>query len=130
MAEATGFSERTVRRILKEWEEHEEAGISFGTPGKKHNNPHRVTDIDDFDKCAFRRIIHKVYIDEITVPTIGKLKKTLGSNISYTGSSTSLRRIVKRLGFKWKKIRINRSVLIETRRDVCSTRLLSHPTKV
>jgi hypothetical protein len=31
VAEDTGVSERPVRRILKEGEEHEEQGTSFGT---------------------------------------------------------------------------------------------------
>jgi DNA-binding Lrp family transcriptional regulator len=33
VAEATGVSESTIRRILKEREELEEQGISFGRPG-------------------------------------------------------------------------------------------------
>jgi hypothetical protein len=36
VAEATGLSGRTIRRILKGREEHEQ-GTSFGMPGKKHN---------------------------------------------------------------------------------------------
>jgi hypothetical protein len=37
--QATGVSERTIRRILKKRERHEEQGTSLGTPGKKHNVP-------------------------------------------------------------------------------------------
>jgi transcription initiation factor TFIIIB Brf1 subunit/transcription initiation factor TFIIB len=33
VAEATGVSERTIRGILKEREEHEEQATSFGMPG-------------------------------------------------------------------------------------------------
>jgi hypothetical protein len=39
MAEATLLSERTIRRILNKQKEHEEGGISFGTPGRIHNAP-------------------------------------------------------------------------------------------
>jgi predicted transcriptional regulator len=58
VAKATGVSERTIRRTLKEREKHEEQGTSHGTPGKKHNVPKRITVTDNFDKCVVRCTIH------------------------------------------------------------------------
>jgi hypothetical protein len=82
-AEATGVSERTIRRILKERERHEEQGTSLGTPGKKHNVPKRVTEIDNFDKCVVRRAIHNFYAQEVTVPTIAKLLVKLKLSVDF-----------------------------------------------
>jgi DeoR/GlpR family transcriptional regulator of sugar metabolism len=64
-AEATGVSERTIRRNLKEREEHEEQGTSLATPGTKHNVPKRKTEIHNFDKCVVRRTIHNFYAQEV-----------------------------------------------------------------
>jgi predicted transcriptional regulator len=61
VAEATGVSERTIRRILKGREEHEEQVTSFGMPGKKHNVPKQITQMDNFDKCVVWRTIHSFY---------------------------------------------------------------------
>ena len=113
VAEATGVPERTVRRIISEWKKHDAEGTSFDTPGKKRNVSKRVTDLDDFDKAAIRRTVHNFYIQEGTVPTIPKLLIYLKKNIGYKGGSTSLRTIIKDIGFKWKKTKTNRRVLIE-----------------
>jgi hypothetical protein len=41
MAEATLLSERTIRRILKNQEEHKAEDNSFAMPGRIHNAPER-----------------------------------------------------------------------------------------
>jgi hypothetical protein len=60
--EATKVSERTVTRILREQKKHEAQGTSFSSHGKTHKVTKRLTDIDDFDKCAIRLTIHELYV--------------------------------------------------------------------
>jgi hypothetical protein len=103
VSEATGVSERTIKRILKERKEHEEQGTSFGMPGKKHNVPRRITEIDNLDKCVVRRTIHSLYAQEGTVPTIAKLLVKLKDSINFKGGCSSLRKIIRDLGFRWKR---------------------------
>jgi transposase len=110
--EATKVSERTVRRI-SEQKKHEVEGTSSNTRSKTHKVPKRVTDTDDFDKCVIRRTVHEFYVQEKASPTIPKLLPKLGNRINFKCGTTSLRNIVKELGFRWKKMRNNREVLIK-----------------
>jgi hypothetical protein len=110
---ATKVSERTVRRILGEQKKHEVQGTSFSSHRKTHKVPKCVTDIDDFDKCVIQLTIHEFYVQEKTLPAIPKLLPKLRDRINFNSGSTSLRNIVKELGFLWKKTRSNRAVLIK-----------------
>jgi hypothetical protein len=101
--EATKVSERTIRRISGEQKKHEVEGTSFNTPGKTHKVPKRATDIDDVNKCVIQHTIHEFYVQEKMSPTIPKLLPKLRNRINFKGGSTSLRNIVKELGFRWKK---------------------------
>jgi hypothetical protein len=111
--QATKVSERAVRRILGEQKEHEALGTSFSSHGKTHKVPKRVTDIDDFDKCVIWPTIRAFYVKEKMSPTISQLFPKFRNRINFNGGITSLRNIVKELGFLWKKTRNNRVVLIE-----------------
>jgi hypothetical protein len=79
----------------------------------RHKVPKRVTDIDDLDKCVIRLTIHEFYVQVKTSPTVSKLFPKLTDRINFNDGDTSLRNIVKELGFLWKKTRNNRVVLIE-----------------
>lgn len=112
-AEATKCSESTVRRILKGSKDSEFL-IVFRTPGKnKRLNKKTVTNIDSFDQGVIKRIIHNFHVTEKELPTIGKLLTKLKDDLNFQGSAASLRRILKTLGFKWKRTDTNRKVLIE-----------------
>ena len=113
VAAATGVSQSSVYRILQDRKKQVEEGTSSGTPGKKHNVPKRITDIDDFDSGLIRRTIHNFYAVEQSVPTLKRLVQKLREKNDFTGSVSSLRTIIKNLGFRWKKTRTNRGVLIE-----------------
>lgn len=68
-AAAVGVSERLVTKIngdLKKLKEDEDCETrQFSTPGKKRPNfPKRITGLDDFDKCAVRRIIYDFHIQK------------------------------------------------------------------
>ncbi|GBP59570.1 hypothetical protein EVAR_83289_1 [Eumeta japonica] len=100
-ADATGVSVRTVRNILLEAKQCDSAPI-FRTPGKKRSRNFPVTGINDFEQKAIRRAIQHFHLSNELL-TLEKLRLKLKKDINFTGSRESLRRIIKRLGIKWRK---------------------------
>lgn len=112
-AEATKCSESTVRRIVKGSKDSEFLTV-FRTPGKnKRIKQKPVTEPDSFDQGVIKRMIHNFHDTEKELPTIGKLRRKLQDDLNFQGSATSLRRIIKKMGFKWAKTESNRKLLIE-----------------
>lgn len=70
--------------------------------------------MDSFDICAIRNIVASIYDVRKEVPTLNKIQASARADLNYKGSKTTLRKILKeKLGFKFKKCRQNRMVLIE-----------------
>lgn len=115
-AAATGVSERVVSKInneLKNLVTSEENETSFLTPNKNRKPIKPVTFLDDFDKCVLRRLIYNFHIVERRLPTVKLLKEALHEKIDFKGSETSLRRILKEVGFTWRRTTNDRKALIE-----------------
>ena len=55
-AEATGYSERTVRRIVSDI-----SGTAFISPAKRYTVYRKKIVLDDFDTEALRRLVHDFY---------------------------------------------------------------------
>lgn len=117
---ATGFSERTVRRVVKESkllglnETSPGQGTSVSFPPKKiPNRPKPKTGLDELTRCAVRKIVHRIYVNEKTVPTIKKIHQKLVQEIGFKGGTRSAHKIVKELGFFWRKTKSKSFVLIE-----------------
>lgn len=103
---------KKIRKEKKDLDTTDDTTCSFATPKKKKRSK-IVTDIDDFDKCVIRRKIYNFYKSERSLPSLKLLKNTLAEDLNFKGSVSSLRTIIKELGFKWKKIENNRKILIE-----------------
>lgn len=112
-AAATKTSVSTVQRIIKE-SKSSPFLVVFRTPGKKRPRRNPASDVDDFDKGVIKRCIHNFHFTEKELPTLEKLRAKLHQDINFKGSKTSLGRLIKRIGFKWKKTENNRNILIET----------------
>lgn len=110
-AAATNVSLATVKRIVKE-ANTSDLLTAFRTPGKKRSKTKTITGINDFDKGVIKRCIHKFHKTNKELPTVSKLLVKLRNDLDFRGSYTSLRRIIKDLGFRWRKTERNR-VLIE-----------------
>lgn len=110
---ATNTSVITVRRITTQAANSEFLTV-FRTPGKKRPRSKPITGIDSFDQGVIKRCIHNFHLTNKEIPTVKKLRQKLQEDINFQGSETSLRQIIKELGFKWKKTENNRKVLIET----------------
>ncbi|XP_038207526.1 uncharacterized protein LOC119829196 [Zerene cesonia] len=70
-------------------------------------------DKEAFDQSVIRRCVHNFHLTNKELPTIEKLREKLKQDINFTGSERSLRRVLKQLGFRWKKSENNRKLLIE-----------------
>ena len=79
--------------------------------------------VDYFNCTVIGNKIQEFYTFRRQLPTIRSLHKVLCDDIDFLGSTTSLRKIIKRLGFFWKKTRDNRKVLME-RPNVVPLRLV------
>lgn len=115
-ASATGVGVRTVRKIKAEGDKLASASTypsTFSTPNKKRDPKKPVTELDSFDVCVVRRVIHNFYKTEKCVPTVEKIRQKLQEDINFKGGKTSLRKILRQLGFRWKKTKSNRKILIE-----------------
>lgn len=58
-AEATGYCERTVRRVVGEKKTLE--GAAFVSPAKRYKAERKRIVVDDFDTEAIRRTVHEFY---------------------------------------------------------------------
>lgn len=116
-SEATGISTKTISKILKEQESTEgastSAGPSFSTPKKgRMKKAHRL-ELDDFDYQQIRRKIHDFHLVEKQVVTVNSLLNNLKTEINFSGSRETLRRIIRELGFKFRRVETNRKLLAE-----------------
>lgn len=112
-AEATKTSVTTVSNITAQANSSDLLTV-FRTPGKKRSRAKPVTEIDNFDQGVIKRCIHNYHKLNNELPTVRKLTQKLEEDINFKGSERSLRRIIKSMGFRWKKTENNRKVLIET----------------
>ena len=112
----TGVNRRTIQRVLREIPESQEV-----EPPVKQPPRHQIV-LDDFDLCVIRRTIQTMYEVKKVQPTLSNIRELLVSKIEYSGSITTLRKVLKSLGFTYKRCTQNRKVLME-RPDVVSHRI-------
>lgn len=111
---ATGIGKRTVQRYLKLKE-------VVDTPRKKRTKrPKKFLKVDEFMLGVIRRAVYYFYAQNIP-PTaemvMNKVKEdTAGTNYAFTGGITTFRKILRFLGFRWRKVTQDKSVLIESYR--------------
>lgn len=113
VADACGLSYSTVYRVVKEAGKSPQEDVKFSTPRKKRPKKKTKSELDDFDLCVVRRVINEFHTSEGERPTLKGILRVLKQKINYTGSVFSLRKVVRNLGFRWKKTQTNRKLLIE-----------------
>ena len=118
-SEATGISQSSVKRILAEARSHLAKGkLKFSTPTKKKSSNVTKIIVDDFTKCVIRRKIHDFYINKKTVPTLKKLNRLLKDEDILHCGREYLRKLLKSMGFKWKRCQSSRKILMEKPENV------------
>lgn len=113
VAEALKLSTQIVEKIVQEKKKADGEQSSFTSHLQKRKNLCKNIDIDDFDKGVIRRMIHNFYIVKKQLPTLLRLHNQLKIDINFIGGTSSLYRIIKSLGFRWRKTETNKRLLIE-----------------
>lgn len=122
VAEATGISLASVKRILAENKTVVQTGTQFNTPNKKRHRIKNKTELDDFDLCVVRRTVNEFHKTNGERPTIKTLLPVLKEKINFTGGKWSLGKVLRQLNFRWRKSVNNRKILIE-KSDIRELRL-------
>lgn len=128
VADALGIGRATVARISKEkygessteMEAEDKEDILLSTPNKKRKIVCPVTEIDDFDAAAIRNHIYAYYARG-EYPTLKKLAISLKDSGLFEGSPPSLSKILKKIGFAYKK-NDKRKIIME-RTDIALARI-------
>lgn len=97
--QATGISESSLRRILKEDKNCRQAGTSFSTPNKIRRRKSVKSDLDNFDVAVVRRTVNDFHRQHGERPTLKSLLRVLRENIDFKGSKWALSKILKKIGF-------------------------------
>lgn len=122
-AEACGISKRSIQRIcseVKKIDELPETGPSFSSPRKSYKRAKYVSELDDFDSDVVRRTVHEFY-DRGEYPTSQLILNAIKSKINYSGSLSSIKRLLRNLKFSYKKCSDGRKFLME-RNDIVALR--------
>lgn len=105
-------SKRTIIRIRKSGNLTPDEKLS--TPGKKRKRAdHHKVCVDNFDRRVIVDVIKDFYTNKKIVPTCKKLLPVLREKINFKWSEWALRRLLKDMGFKWRKCGSKRKLLIE-----------------
>lgn len=115
VSSATGVSIRTIGRIIKEGNTppENESDPLFKSPGKKRQRVFSVTGLQDYECYHYRNIIYNFHKSENCRVTLAALQQTLRNTLDWQGQASSLRVVLNKLGFKWRRAHNNRKLLIE-----------------
>ncbi|CAH2099013.1 unnamed protein product [Euphydryas editha] len=108
----TGLSKSMLSKIKKEPTDGQGHLNSPSRKGKKYPRD-KLLDCDDFDRQVIHRCIEEFYLTKKIVPTCKKLLLDLRKKIDFPWGVTSLRKLLKQMGYKWQKYHRNRRILIE-----------------
>lgn len=109
---ATGASKPSICKIQK--------GIK--TPKKTGPKRLRIQEtVDEHDRGAIRRMIQSMYADK-TWPTIAKMYDRVKNELGFQGSQTTFTRILKNMGFTYKKRQSAARNILKERPDIVAKR--------
>ena len=106
-AEATGFSECTVNRVLLEKRKLD--GSSFTSPNKRYTESRERVDVDAFDTDGIPRTVYEFY-DKMEYPTLDKLLQVLKDKMLFKGGRIALWKLFRKIAFMYKKVNDKRYV--------------------
>lgn len=112
-AVATAISERTVTSILKEEKGMPSTSAKFLSPMKKRRKRSSKFDFDIFDTNLIRSTIQNYHIEPNEILSLAKLRSVLKEKKTFDGCLSTLRSLLIKLSYKWRKISSIRRVLHE-----------------
>ena len=121
-ASACDVGIRTVQRIVNESNKSLNTcgSVVLKSPGKNHNRNKPISDLDNFNKDILRGSIFEMYTRG-EFPTAEKLVKIMNEKVGFVGSASSMLRILRGLGFRYKMCNNGRKFLME-RSDIAAAR--------
>jgi len=119
-AKAVGKSECTIKNIRRDFKNANKIGAKVITP-RKIRAPRKRISFDEFDKCVVRRKFLEFYEQKKEIPTLRKLFVYVKRELHFQGERETFRKIVKDLGFRFKKCKDKRQILTE-REDIVARR--------
>lgn len=125
-ADACGVSNTTVRRVCAEGYSTDDvsdlpqAGPSFNSPRKTYKRRKYATELDYFDSDVIRRTVHEFY-EKGEYPTSKLILNSVQQKFNYQGSLASMKRLLKKLKFTYKRCNDGRRFLME-RNDIVALR--------
>ena len=111
-ADATDYSERTVRRIVAENKSLE--GAVFGSPAKRYKVERKKIIVNDFDMEGIRCTVHEFY-QEKKYPTLESLLVVVKEKGLFDGERITLWKLLRKLGFRYKQVNDKRYVYEQPR---------------
>lgn len=90
---ATGIARNTVTKLRREHKSDTASGSKMKTPPKAKRR--RKEYFDGFSLTGLRNIIHSMYTVRKEIPTMRKILVAAKTDLNYTGSETTLRKIIK-----------------------------------
>jgi hypothetical protein len=120
-ARACGVHRSTVQKVCNESFNSSLENQVFASPRKSYKRKHDVTDMNDFDKDVLCRTVYEFY-DNGEYPTASKLRKIMEEKIRFSGSQSSILRLLKKMGFRCRKCNDGRKFFME-RRDIAVARM-------
>ena len=114
-AEAMGYGERTVRRIVAE--KYALSGTAFSSPAKQYKIDRKKIIMDDFNTEALQRAVHEFYCEK-KYPTMDSLLSAVKEKVIFSEERTTLWKVMHKMGFKYKKVNDKRYIYEQPRRIV------------
>ena len=106
VAKACQLSTSTVATIKRQ----ARSGDQFKTPTKRYTTSRNQINVDDFDRQAIRRVIHGFY-ERHEYPTLSSLLAELKVKQLFPGGRSSLHKLVREMGFRYRKHENKRYIL-------------------
>ena len=111
-AEATGYSSRTIEGVIAATQAL--SGAAFESPAKRYKTSRVRIIVNDFEVAAIRRTIHDFY-DRKEYPTLKKLLSVLITKGLFKGHRTTLWKLLRKIGFRYRKVNDKRYVYEQPR---------------
>ena len=105
--EATGYGERTVGRIVPE--KFAMSGAAFSSPAKRYKIDRKKIMMNDFNTEALWHAVHEFYSEKKYV-TMDSLLLVIKEKGIFNGECTTLWRVMRKMGFKYKKVNDKRYI--------------------
>jgi ribosomal protein L34 len=115
-ARACGVHRSTVQKVCNEAFNSSSGNQVFASPRKLYNRKH-VTDMNDFGKEVLCRTAYEFY-DKGEYPTASKLRKIMEEKIWFSRSQSSILRLLRKMGFRYRRCNDGRKFLMERRDTV------------